>query len=238
MRATHLAWAAALLIPLSVAPAQANLLTDGDFSSNTIDFTTGYPFVATNHTVFTAPPATALVTDPDAAFTNGYDSYTDHTGDAKALMLFVDGQSTTSFWGQTVALAPNTGYTFSYWATGADGANQATLQLLVNSVANDLGNPLTTVGQWVQYSETFTTGASGSTDLSLIDLVGIDYGNDFTVDDLDLEANPPPPPGGGARAGHAFIVRSGACRPGAAAAQEKGISRPIKKTAPAGAVFV
>jgi hypothetical protein len=175
----------AALLLLCAAPAQAQLV-NGDFSAGNTGFTTGYPVVTANGTVHTNPPSYNTVQNPSVAFTNGYTSYTDHTGDAAALMLFVDGEADTSFWGETPTLAANTTYTFSFWATGADSLNLSDLQFSVNGTNIGSDHQLTTTGAWVDYTDQFTTGSAGTYSLSLVDLNGIQNGNDFTVDDIAL----------------------------------------------------
>jgi hypothetical protein len=140
--------------------------------------------------VHTNPPSYNTVQNPSVAFTNGYATYTDHTGDAAALMLFVDGEAGTSFWGEAPSLAANTTYTFSFWATGADSTSLADLQFSVNGTNVGPDHQLTTVGSWVAYSDHFTTTSAGPYSLSLADLNSEQNGNDFTVDDLALRGGP------------------------------------------------
>ena len=176
---------ATVLLLLCAAPAHAQLV-NGDFSSGNTGFTTGYPLVTANGTVHTNPPSYNTIQNPSVAFTNGYANYTDHTGDAAGLMLFVDGEAGTSFWGETPTLAANTTYTFSFWATGADSTSQADVQFSVNGSNVGSDHQLTTVGSWLEYSDQFTTGSAGTYSLSLADHNGVQTGNDFTVDDLAL----------------------------------------------------
>lgn len=190
MRTHHLA-AIALCLGLGTVPASANLFTNGDFSAGDTGFTTDYrPFVATNGTVHTNPPAGALITNPSVNFTNGYYNYTDHTGDAAGLMLFIDGQTGSTVWSETVSLDADTTYIFTYWAATADDIAPPNLQVLLNglSIGND---QVGSAAGWTKFTKSFTTGAAGDITLSLTDLVPDVNGNDFTVDDFDLEVAPP-----------------------------------------------
>jgi hypothetical protein len=170
---------------LCAAPAHAQVV-NSDFSSGNTGFTTGYPVVTANGTIHTNPPSYNVIQNPSVAFTNGYADYTDHTGDAAGLMLFVDGEADTSFWGETLTLAASTPYSFSFWATGADSTSLADLQFSINGTNVGSDHQLTTTGSWVQYTDQFTTGTAGTYSLSLVDLNGIQNGNDFTVDDFAL----------------------------------------------------
>jgi hypothetical protein len=182
-----------LIVGFGGSLAHAASLANGDFSAGNSGFFTDYTTLAVPGT-HTNPPSYNTVKNPGTAFTNGYNSYTDHTGDAAALMLFVDGASGTRFWYEPLNLAASTTYTFSFWATGADNENQADIQATLNGTALDAGNTLTTVGQWVQYTDTFTTTGAGPYTLALSDLNNIQLGNDFTVDDIALTGGATPLP--------------------------------------------
>jgi hypothetical protein len=129
------------------------------------------------------------------AFNNPYTSYTDHTGDSAGLMLFVDAEAGGArFWYEAPSLAASTTYTFTYWATAADGFSLADIEVLLNGTPIDTGNQLTTVGLWVQYTDSFTTGVAGAYTLAMTDLNGQSFGNDLTVDDISLTTSATPLP--------------------------------------------
>src|SRR5581483_2374917 len=113
-----------LVLLASTAHAQ-NLITNGDFSAGNTGFTSQYTYITGG---FTGPGQYGVITNPGTAFTNGFASFGDHTtGTGK--MLFADGTSAASaFWSQTVAVAPNTAYSFSLWATPAYPQNPPTLR--------------------------------------------------------------------------------------------------------------
>jgi hypothetical protein len=185
---------AALIFGLCAKPVLADsLIVNGDFSEGNIGFSTDYTTLAVPDT-HTNPPSYNTVQNPGMAFTNGYASYTDHTGDSAGLMLFVDGASDLRFWYESVSLADDTTYVFTFWATAAFPDSPADLQFSVNGTSEDTGHQLTTIGQWVEYTDTFTTGSAGDYTLSMADLNGVVDGNDFTVDDIALNASAAPLP--------------------------------------------
>jgi PEP-CTERM motif-containing protein len=188
--------AIAVLMPLA---AHANLITNGDFSAGNSNFTSDYNFVVSNGTVFTSPDEYGIATNPGTNYTNGYNSYGDHTT-GTGNMLFVDGYAPSArFWVQSVTLAANTQYTFSFWATYAAPAsfpNYPDIQVKLNGSAIDSGFTVTGIGAagWQQVTDTFTTTSAGSYVLSMVDL-NPNYqsgGDDFTVDDLSLNQVPEP----------------------------------------------
>jgi len=85
-------------------------------------------------------------------------------------MLLVDGDgSSLDIWRESVSLAADTTYTFSYYATSPDGdtlsgSNIADLEILVNGTAQS-DTLITSQGgspSWQLVSTDFTTGAAGS----------------------------------------------------------------------------
>jgi hypothetical protein len=102
------------------AGAEAQIV-NGDFSSGNTGFTSQYSNVANG--TFTAPGDYGLTTNPSnpiTGFTNGFFSYGDHTS-GSGLMLLVDGGAPGTYvWGESIAVSPNTTYTFTGWVADAD----------------------------------------------------------------------------------------------------------------------
>lgn len=174
-------------------PSSANLLQNGDFSAGTAGFSTDYPFVANDGTVYTLPPSVSLTHNPGTEFTNGYLSYGDHTSGTGYMLLFDGDGAALDVWRETVTLAAATQYVFSYYATTPDGGQPSgsdlgDLAFKLNGTA--LGHTLIT-GQggsgWQLITTTFSTGAAGSYTLALADLNATAGDNDDTIDDLSLD---------------------------------------------------
>lgn len=195
-----LAKAALCVLALS-SVAAANQIVNGDFSSGNSSFNSGYVFDPANGTVHTEPGQYSVTMNPGTQFTNGYNSYTDHTGDAAGLMLLVDGYAPgTNAWSQSVSVSPATTYTFTGWVASADNENLATLGLFVNGaqVGSSVAAP-SNAGVWTEWQQTITTGPSDSTITLSIQDLNTNYftaGNDFTLDDLSLTAASTPPTSG------------------------------------------
>ena len=170
--------------------AHANLIANGAFTSGNTGFSTDYTLIPANGTIHSNPGQYGITSNPSTGFTNGYDSYGDHTS-GTGLMLFVDGagSSSSAFWRQSVSLAAATNYTFTYWVTGADVISLPETQAQLNGAAIDTGFSVTGHGggtNWQEVTDSFTTVGAGAYTLSLVDLNTVAEGNDFTVDDLSL----------------------------------------------------
>jgi hypothetical protein len=173
--------------------AQANQIVNGNFSAGDVGFTSGYSYVPANGTVETGPGDFGLTTNPALGFINGYNSYTDHTGDAAGLMLFIDGYySGVNAWSETVPVTPSTSYTFTGWVASAAPVNLAVLGLFADG--SQVGASFTapsTAGIWTEWTTTVTSGSADSQiTLAIQDLNPDPYasGDDFTLDDLSLDA--------------------------------------------------
>jgi hypothetical protein len=172
----------------------ANQIANGNFSNGNSGFTTQYEFVAANGTVRTGPGEIALTTNPSSGFANGYSSYTDHSGNAGGLMLFVDGLPGSNFWAQVVTVQAHKDYTFDGWVASAYPANPAVLVLFADGTP--VGPAFTapvTAAQWTKWTVAFNSGTATSLSLSLQDINSdpFELGNDATIDDLSLDLSPP-----------------------------------------------
>jgi hypothetical protein len=180
-----------LACTLSSGNAKADQIVNGNFTSGDVGFTSGYALVPANGTVHTGPGEFGLTTNPAVGFTNGYTSYTDHTGNAGGLMLFADGYyAGTNVWAETVSVTPSTTYTFTGWVASAYPENVAVLGLFANGsqVGSSFAAP-TSAGVWTEWTKTIITGSAvSSIALSIQDLNPSVYvaGDDFTLDDLSL----------------------------------------------------
>jgi len=175
------------------ASARAGVI-NGDFSSGNSGFTSGYTFGSTtgggHYTVGNNPKSWN-------SFLSAYGDHTTGTG----LMMIVDGSGTanTPVWTESLAVTPNTAYTFSFWAAscGNDNANGIDPSPAI-LVAKDNGTTfgsvfhvLATNGVWSQFTGTFNSGANTAVSLSITDSnTNGGAGNDLTIDDVALVPEP------------------------------------------------
>ncbi|MGQ9487108.1 MAG: PEP-CTERM sorting domain-containing protein [Armatimonadota bacterium] len=185
-------WAIAMGLFLLSGPRvyAGNLIVNGDFEAGNTGFTTDYTHDST-------PPMSglgyyAIGTNPKT-WNNLWASYGDHTS-GSGKMFIADGYTVgdKTVWQQTVTVASYTPYIFSYWAASSDGSNPATFRAFINGVQiGDLQLPEQT-GLWKKFEAVWNSGAATSATIRLVDLVTAGIGNDFTLDDISLQAVPEP----------------------------------------------
>jgi hypothetical protein len=184
--------AAALLASAGSAAAGPNLVTNGDFSAGNSGFTTGYAlstmtpqlFENNVHGIYAVEPAGSI------AGSSAYGDWTNITTDPSghnSNVWVADGATdpNVTVWSETVGVAANTTYTFSFF--GAEVSNpccsNATLQASINGVDE---STLGTTGAWQQDSFTWNSGSNTSAVLTLVDTNTSGGFNDFAIDDLSF----------------------------------------------------
>lgn len=111
------------------------------------------------------------------------------TGDGP--MLIANGATAPGLavWRQTVQVAPQSTYTFSFCGAGVDPVpSGASLQALVGGVA--VGMALTvspTPGAWTCVSAGWASGAATTATLSIVDLNVAAPNNDYALDDITFD---------------------------------------------------
>lgn len=167
-----------------------NLIVNGDFEAGNTGFTSEYTYDDT-------PPMGgtgyyAIGTNPQV-WNNVWASFGDHTS-GSGNMFIADGHTVwdKTLWQQTVTVAPNTPYIFSYWAATSYSERPPKLRTFINGVRiGDLQLPSQT-GQWVKFEAVWNSGTATSATIQLVDLVTYPAGNDFTLDDISLQMVPEP----------------------------------------------
>lgn len=158
-------------------------IVNGSFTSLNTGFGSDYTYDASN-----LYPEGTYTVNSDAHNVHGsWASFGDHTtGNGQMLVVNASGDASKAFWKQSVSLAANTAYTFSFWGASTYPVEAANVVLGVNGV--DTGSSLLslTTGAWTKYTMNFTTGASGTVNLSLRDSNPALYGNDFAIDDISV----------------------------------------------------
>jgi hypothetical protein len=184
--------------------AHAATVFSDDFESGAISGSTAYTLLPPGG--MSSPGDYGVVSDPAAAYTNGFLSSFDHTvGTASGHMQFFDGADTpVAIWSQTAVLTAGTTYTVDYWSTWAVlapplrpsvGGNPLApvTQLLVDGAAS--GAAIQTDSTWQTSSFTFVADHTGSYTFSIVDTNVVAYGNDGALDDIRLSTSVVPEPG-------------------------------------------
>jgi len=178
----------------TVTASAANLLVNGNFENGNAGFTSGYTYVtgstfnSTSYSINTNP------NNQNSFFT----TCGDHTSGSGKMMV-VDGgtDGITKLWCETVAVVPNTTYTFSYWiqdvSNDADGdGHPAGLDAQINETSIGIGtSPVMGLpcGGWVQKTFTWNSGNATTADICLNDTTTFPNGNDFALDDIVFGTN-------------------------------------------------
>ena len=168
----------------------ANSVANGNFSNGNTGFTSDYivPAFPGTYGLLSNEATYAVTTNPSLVH-NNFAGFLDHTGDADAEMMVVNGASSsnTSIWCQTIAVTPNTDYDFSAWGATAVASTPAILQFEINGVL--IGSPLAlpvTTGVWTQFHAVWNSGAATSITICINDQQTAPSGNDFAIDDIEF----------------------------------------------------
>jgi gliding motility-associated-like protein len=163
-----------------------NVVVNGNFDAGDTGFNSNYIYgTGGTYGLLSNEGTYAIATSPSNVHVN-FASCIDHTGN-NGNMMVVNGSSVpgSNIWCQTISVSPNTDYSFSTWATSAEGTNPAVLQFSINGVT--LGSPFGLSGflcQWEQFFETWNSGANTVVTICINNQNTATSGNDFAIDDI------------------------------------------------------
>lgn len=197
----------ALMVSVSTAASAApigNLITNGDFSAGNTGFTSDYlyqPDLPAGDDLW--DPGLYGIDDSAATRHQYWSTVGDHTTGSGNFML-VNGvtSGTSTVWRQTLETTAGAGYLFSGWGVnlccnGALPADQnaflgPTLSVFVNNLFAGLFATNGT-GHWDE-TVLFFVASAANTVLEIRNTDTAYNGNDFGLDDLNVEATPAPEP--------------------------------------------
>lgn len=163
----------------------ANVIINGDFSSGDIGFTTDYDMASGGSFGPLSNEGEYMVSTNSSLTHNNFSNCTDHTGGGN--MMVVNGSAIPDerVWCQTVAVVPNTLYSFNAWLMSAHPSNPARLQFSVNgSLLGSEFRASSTTCNWQQFSETWNSGPATSVEICITNQNTQPSGNDFAIDDI------------------------------------------------------
>lgn len=178
------------VMAFATSASAASLLSNGDFEAGSTGFSSDFTEAAN----ITPASTYAITTDPRNNH-NSATSYGDHTT-GSGNMMAVNGSTISGdvFWRETVTVDVSTDYVFSLFTSTWYGGS-ASLGLLINGVA--VGSTIftpTLLGVWENSTlDAWSSGASSSATIELINISNQFSGNDFAVDDLSFVASSAPP---------------------------------------------
>jgi flagellar motor protein MotB len=165
--------------PEGLITGEPNLIANGDFEEDRIDFTTEYIRHAESE-----PGRYQVVVDAKT-FWPGF------VGTGEGKFLAVDGSVGVNkiVWQQEITVQENTLYFFSAWVSNLYTVHPAVLQFSINGVLLD--QPFHTPGARNQWEQFFVNWQSGSHTRAVITLVSQNpgvHGNDFGLDRIKFYA--------------------------------------------------
>ncbi len=186
---------AVVLSSVSAAGGFANLIYNGDFEAGNTGFSSDYTY---GNVQYGGPYGSYWIGSSPAAAPGAWVdwmNFGDHTT-GHGLMLIANGPAFAEFqpldiWSQTVAVVPDSNYTFNFWVAtlSNDLPAPAQIQADVNGVSLGftLGLPgVGAGGHWVTAGGEWFSGSATSAKLSIVDAYSAEQWNDFVVDDISF----------------------------------------------------
>ncbi len=177
---------------VTVGITGGNLVQNGDFEGGLTNvsnnFTTDYASGTGGAWGLLSNPGEYAITTAANLVHNNFPGCTDHTTGAGNMMV-ANGASTanTIVWSQTVNVAPNTDYSFSYWAMRvSNDPSTSDLQLFINGTPIGPINSTGAVCNWLQVADIWNSGAATSAQLEIVNQSVSASGNDFALDDISF----------------------------------------------------
>lgn len=167
---------------VTVGEPTGNLVANGNFSLGNTGFTSDYGY--SNN--LNPEGLYSIVADASTVHPNFVG--TDNTGNAPLdSFMVVNGAGTPGLnvWCQTVSVNPGTDYSFSTWVSTMVVGSPAILQFSINGTV--LGAPFTApnaLNQWIQFSESWNSGAATQAVICIVNQNTATGGNDFGIDDI------------------------------------------------------
>ena len=160
-----------------------NLVVNGDFEQGNVSFGSAYHYIASTTYMLEGYYSVGLNA---RNFHTGFYNWPDHTTGTGNYMI-INGAETpnTNVWTQTVAVTPNTDYSFSTWVCSVGGGYQqpeelAQLQFSVNgSQLGDIFTAPDAYGVWNHYYEVWNSGDNTSAVITILNQNTAAGGNDF-----------------------------------------------------------
>ncbi|HYV92290.1 MAG TPA: T9SS type A sorting domain-containing protein [Chitinophagales bacterium] len=166
------------------------LIVNGNFESGNTGFTSTYS-TCNSYNCLSVAPSYAIGTDA-SFYQTSFVGHDHTTGAGNFMILEVDG-TLSSMWSESVAVQPNTNYTFSLWILNTySNTNVITpIQVKINNV--NVGSPINSPAPyvyytWIQGSVTWNSGSATTANISLHDISGVNYANNVGLDDISFKS--------------------------------------------------
>ncbi|QBZ98742.1 T9SS type B sorting domain-containing protein [Flavobacterium sangjuense] len=173
----------------STRTSNVDLITNGSFTNGNAGFYTDYIYY--NPTNVNSLQRAYGVASNSNVWESGFTACVDHTTGTGQMMV-VDGSNLNGgndlVWGQNVAVLPGQNYTLSFWVQSVVGTSPAVIRVVINGVqlGTLIAGPTCT---WINFSQTWNSGAATSAQIQLFDTNQAADGNDFALDDITFTTN-------------------------------------------------
>ena len=165
-----------------------NLITNGDFSMGDTGFTSDYIYGTGGGVGLLSNEGQYAIADNAGDTHNQFANCNDHTGGGNMMVINASGDA-SNLWCQVITVEPNTDYFFSAWVTSVTSENPAQLQFSVNGL--QLGtsfNASPSTCNWQQFSSEWSSDATTTAEICIVNTNFTPAGNDFALDDISFEA--------------------------------------------------
>ncbi|MDQ3048877.1 MAG: gliding motility-associated C-terminal domain-containing protein, partial [Bacteroidota bacterium] len=158
----------------------AELVTNGHFDDGNTGFGSGYICCGGGPGNYTV--------DVDPNYYNPGHFGSGFGGSGNYLIL--DGSTVpgTNFWCQTIAVTPNTNYSFSTFVSSTYSSVLAVIDFTINGVSVGSLNAPATTFTWDPFQTVWNSGSSTTATICMSDLNTIAGGNDFGVDNISFKS--------------------------------------------------
>ncbi len=168
-----------------------DLVVNGSFSSGNTGFSSDMNYVTG---IFTCPlcPENTYTIGANAVFYHSGFAGTDHTNPPTGTFFIANGMGAlgSTVWCQSIAVQPQTVYTFSFWTR--DVTNNSNPHPMAHLYASFNGvwsaDSAVAQGGWTQFTTTWDSGDAALLDLCIVNNQWQTGGNDFGLDDISLTA--------------------------------------------------
>lgn len=161
-----------------------NLIVNGDFNQGDTGFTTDYRYGTGGRFGLLSNDTSYAIANNSGATHNRFANCRDNSGIGN--MMVVNGSGTeNNIWCQQISVLPNTGYSFSAFATSVNSENPGRLQFSINGVL--LGSPFqlsSSTCNWQKFTATWNSSGASTALICVVNVLGTQAGNDFALDDL------------------------------------------------------
>jgi hypothetical protein len=177
-----------VIAPLFAGAAMANLVANGGFESGDTGFSSDYTSVV-NSVGNCVPPGVYTVGNNPNQCHSSWAAYAPHSGDNQLIVNGADtgGSSKALYTSDPVAVVTGGLYHLSLFGASSYSQSPAKLDIQINGVSLGEFDLSSTAGLWLEFATDWTADSSNAV-ISIFDLDEDYSGNDFSLDDISLEA--------------------------------------------------